>query len=156
MNTFSLPTTSVQNHTLRTFAAIAFLWIASPIFAQNMPDYSSKHHVQGQKHSSSEASVPAREKLRAVQIHTEKQHNKGGYALSAEELSTALPELVRVQTQTLPSPHPRMPHLVTTKTVKEINYEAVVKLLVKATQEQHEEIEQLRNEIASLKAQTRK
>jgi hypothetical protein len=49
-----------------------------------------------------------------------------------------------------------MPHLAQQKIVHSVDYSAMMPLLVKAMQEQQAEIERLRNEISSLKAQARK
>jgi hypothetical protein len=101
-------------------------------------------------------SVSALEKVRSLPTKEERSETSVLYTVSAEELNTIAPEFVQKRTEVLPSPHARMPHLAQQKIVHSVDYSAMMPLLVKAMQEQQAEIERLRNEISSLKAQARK
>ena len=106
--------------------------------------------------ATSTTSVSALEKVRSLPTKEERNETAVLYTLTAEELNTIAPEFVQKRTELLPSPHARMPHMTQQKIVQSVDYSAMMPLLVKAMQEQQAEIERLRNEISSLKAQARK
>jgi hypothetical protein len=106
--------------------------------------------------ATSATSVSALEKVRSLPTKEERNETAVLYTLTAEELNTIAPEFVQKRTEVLPSPHARMPHMTQQKIVHSVDYSAMIPLLVKAMQEQQAEIERLRNEISSLKAQARK
>jgi hypothetical protein len=106
--------------------------------------------------ATSATSISALEKVRSLPTKEERNETVVLYTLTAEELNTIAPEFVQKRTEVLPSPHARMPHLTQQKIVHSVDYSAMMPLLVKAMQEQQAEIERLRNEISSLKAQARK
>jgi hypothetical protein len=106
--------------------------------------------------ATSTTSVSALEKVRSLPTKEERNEAVVLYTLTAEELNTIAPEFVQKRIEVLPSPHARMPHMTQQKIVHSVDYSAMMPLLVKAMQEQQAEIERLRNEISSLKAQARK
>ncbi|MBD1210511.1 MAG: hypothetical protein H9535_18940 [Ignavibacteria bacterium] len=104
----------------------------------------------------SSPAVPALEKVRTIPTKEERNETSVLYTVPAEELNAIAPEFVQKRTELLPSPHARMPHMTQQKIVHSVDYSAMMPLLIKAMQEQQAEIERLRNEISSLRAQARK
>lgn len=102
------------------------------------------------------ANAPALEKVRILPAQEHRADNTAVFTISAEEVGKIAPEFVQIRTENLPSPHARMPHLTQQKTVQSVDYTAMIPLLVKAMQEQQTEIERLRNEISTMKAQAQK
>lgn len=100
--------------------------------------------------------VSALEKVRTIPTKEERNETSVLYTVPAEELNAIAPEFVQKRTELLPSPHARMPHMTQQKIVHSVDYSAMMPLLIKAMQEQQAEIERLRNEISSLRAQARK
>lgn len=104
----------------------------------------------------SSPAVSALEKVRTIPTKEERNETSVLYTVPAEELNAIAPEFVQKRTELLPSPHARMPHMTQQKIVHSVDYSAMMPLLIKAMQEQQAEIERLRNEISSLRAQARK
>lgn len=104
----------------------------------------------------SSPAVSALEKVRTIPTKEERNETSVLYTVPAEELNAIAPEFVQKRTEFLPSPHARMPHMTQQKIVHSVDYSAMMPLLIKAMQEQQAEIERLRNEISSLRAQARK
>ena len=100
--------------------------------------------------------VSALEKVRTIPTKEERNETSVLYTVPAEELNAIAPEFVQKRTELLPSPHARMPHMTQQKIVHSVDYSAMMPLLIKAMQEQQAEIERLRNEVSSLRAQARK
>lgn len=128
------------------------LVLSLPLAAQNVPSSSA-----GAATKLETASTPALTKVRA--LPTQEYATDDGnvaYKIATDNVSGIAPELVQTRIETLPSPHPRMPHMTQQKRVATVDYAAVVPLLVKAMQEQQAEIERLRNELSAMKAQAQK
>jgi|GEM_PF-5308905 len=104
----------------------------------------------------SSPAVSALEKVRTIPTKEERNETSVLYTVPAEELNAIAPEFVQKRTELLPSPHARMPHMTQQKIVHSVDYSAMMPLLIKAMQEQQAEIERLRNEVSSLRAQARK
>jgi hypothetical protein len=105
--------------------------------------------------STSQTATPsATAKLRAFFASEQSKTNTSQWNLDIETLKNIAPELVQARTEYTGTPHARMPHFRTEKTVYSVDNTAVTQLLVKAFLEQQSEIERLRNEVVLMKAQT--
>ncbi|TAE26419.1 MAG: hypothetical protein EAZ92_10800 [Candidatus Kapaibacterium sp.] len=149
MKTFSL---------FRTFAALASLAMTSnAAFAQEETPTAPTHKQTSIRQTTTmQNSFSALEKIHALEMDSHSQHKTPHFTLSADKLQKIAPEFVKTRTETTPSPHVRMPHLVQQKMVYTVDYAAMMPLFLKALQEQQAEIERLRTEVVLLQARTQK
>lgn len=148
--------TFFANTTLATLFAAGILMV-QPLSAQET--HSSKVAVEaersGKQMTTSQTTTPsAMEKLQALFASEQSGNNTFQGNLDMETLKNIAPELLQARTEHTGTPHPRMPHFTTQKTVYSINHAAVTELLAKALLEQQSEIKRLRNEVVVMKAQT--
>ncbi len=145
MKTFSL---------FRTLAALASLAMTSnAAFAQEETPTAPAHkHTSIRQTTIAQNSFSALEKIYALETEPHSQNKAPYFTISADKLQKIAPEFVKTRTETTPSPHVRMPHLVQQKTVYTVDYAAMMPLFLKALQEQQTEIERLRNEVVLLQA----
>lgn len=140
-------------HRFIALVGIFTLAVSLPALAQETRTIPSSTAAQDLKTSTAPALVKV-QALPTQEYRTEE--GVSAYKILADNLSAIAPELVQTRIETLPSPHPRMPHMTQQKRVPTVDYAAVVPLLVKAMQEQQSEIERLRNELSAMKAQAQK
>ena len=134
-----------------TFASLAITHNAA--FAQ---EETPTAPVQKQTSTSVHASPSALGKITTLETEQHPDTKTLLFTMSADKLHKVAPEFVKTQTETIPSPHARMSHMVQYKTVYTVDYVAMMPLFLKALQEQQAEIERLRNEVALLQARAQK